>query len=105
LCRDGIGRDAVSVGDAQRLIAERRADELRKQAVLRAAEQQAVESDRLRFASIWKGVSADVMPPGPPAAVMLQVAKEAEPKRRSMIEDMLGRDEVVYHELPQEGEL
>jgi hypothetical protein len=53
---DHIGRDAITVGDAQRLIAERRADELRRQALLRAAEQQAVEKDRAWRASLPKGL-------------------------------------------------
>src|SRR5215213_7228914 len=79
---DDLGRDCVRRQDARRLLDERRADELRRRAMARQQEQEAVEADRVRFAQIWKGVSADMMPPGvAPAAVMLQSVKDAQPKR------------------------
>jgi hypothetical protein len=84
---DRIGRDAITAGDAQRLIAERRSDELRKRAVLKSQEEEAVEADRLRRAQIWKGVAADLMPDGvAPAAAMLQTARDAQPKRTTPLE-------------------
>jgi hypothetical protein len=43
---DSIGRDAISAGDAQRLLAEQREHELRKQAVLKLQ-----SSRRLRLMS------------------------------------------------------
>jgi hypothetical protein len=61
---DRIGRDAVSVGDAQRLIAERREEELKRQAVLRMQEQEAVERDQAWRASLPSGVPWYVLPDG-----------------------------------------
>jgi hypothetical protein len=102
---DRIGRDAVTAGDAQRLIAERRADELRKRAVLKSQEDEAVEADRLRRAQIWKGVAADRMPDGvAPAAVMLQNDKDSRPKRRTPLEEALSNEgALTFHSL-QDGD-
>jgi hypothetical protein len=87
---DRIGRDAVTAGDAQRLLAERRADELRQQQHLKVAEEEAVAADQARRALIWKGVPADALPVGVSASsVMLQAAKEAEPKRTTPLEHAL----------------
>jgi hypothetical protein len=79
---DRIGRDAVTAGDAQRLIAERREQELKKQQHLKVAEEEAVEADRVRFAQIWQGAPWYEVPHGvTPAAAMLQAAKDARPRR------------------------
>jgi hypothetical protein len=101
---DAIGRDAISAGDAQRLLAERRAEELRKRAVLRVAEEEAVAADQARRALIWKGVAADRMPDGvPPAAVMLQNDRDLQPKRTSPLEEALTNSPgMTYHEWPAE---
>jgi hypothetical protein len=103
---DRIGRDSVSVGDAQRLLAERREAELKKRARLKAQEAAAVEADELRRASIWKGVSADMLPPGEhPVSVMLAAAKEQEPKRVSPLQEALSNSgTLTYHELPRGDE-
>ena len=103
---DRIGRDAVTAGDAQRLIAERREQELKKQRRLKVAEEEAVEADRVRFAQIWKGVPADLMPVGvPPAAVMLQNDRDSQPRRQSVLEASLANsDTLTYHEWPKEDE-
>jgi hypothetical protein len=96
---DDLGRDSVSRGDARRLLDERRADQLRKQAVLKQQEQQAIAADMERRSQLWQGLSAEFMPPDVlPAAAMLQASRDAQPKRRSMVEDLLGRhDEMVFH--------
>jgi hypothetical protein len=102
---DAIGRDAITVGDAQRLMAEKRAHDLKVQALRRLQEEAWVEADRLRFAGIWKGASADLLPVGEhPASVMLAVAKDSEPKRRSVLQDSLEGEGTTYHPWPQEGE-
>jgi hypothetical protein len=99
---DAIGRDAIAAGDAQRLLAERRADELRRRQHLKVAEEEAVEADRLRRARIWKGVPADALPVGATAAgVMLAAAKEAEPKRTTPLEHALSNSgSMEYHTYP-----
>jgi hypothetical protein len=102
---DRIGRDAVTAGDAQRLLAERRAHKLRNQAVLRAREAEAVEADERRRALIWKGVPADAMPSdASPASVMLQAAKDARPRRQSMVEAAFANDGTVMHTFNGEAE-
>jgi hypothetical protein len=102
---DRIGRDAVTAGDAQRLIAEKREQELKKQRHLKVAEEEAVAADQLRRAQIWKGVAADRMPDGvAPAAVMLQNDKDSRPKRRTPLEDALSNDgALTFHSL-QDGD-
>ena len=61
---DHIGRDAISSHDAQMLLHEQRADELRRRKLAAVQEQEAVEQDRVRRASIWKGLPADQLPVG-----------------------------------------
>lgn len=102
---DDLGRDAISRGDAKRLIAERRESEVRraqKQAVL---EREAVEQDQLRRAQIWRGVPATAIPDGVLASTaMLQAAKDAQPRRRSMVEEAFsGSDTMVFHSLQDES--
>ena len=103
---DRIGRDAVTAGDAQRLIAERREQELKKQRRLKVAEDEAIAADQLRRAQIWKGVAADRMPDGvSPAAVMLQNDRDLQPRRQSVLEASLANsDTLTYHEWPKEDE-
>jgi hypothetical protein len=102
---DRIGRDAVTAGDAQRLLAERREAELKarkRQAVL---EQEMVEADELRRSQIWKGMSADLMPPGvAPAAAMLQNDKDSQPRRQTPLEEAFSGSGMTYHSWPQEDE-
>ena len=105
---DRIGRDAVTAGDAQRLIAERRAQELKKQRRLKVAEEEAVAADQARRALIWKGVAADRMPEGvAPAAAMLQSARDAQPRRTPTRNEWLFNevaDTMIFHELPKDDE-
>jgi hypothetical protein len=102
---DDLGRDAVSRQAARRLLDERREQKLRQAALARLAEQQAVEADELRRASIWKGVPAAALPPGAlPSSVMLQAAKESRPKRTSVLEDSLSGNGTVFHSLHQPAE-
>ena len=64
-------------------------------------EQEQVEADQLRRAQIWRGVPADSLPPDVlPATAMLQAAKDAQPHRRSMLEESLGGGTLTYHPLP-----
>ena len=59
---DDIGRDSIRRSDAQVLLHEQRANELRAAKHRQLAEAEAVEADQLRRALIWKGVPADRHP-------------------------------------------
>jgi hypothetical protein len=102
---DDLGRDAIPRQAARRLLDEKREQELRQAALARLAEQQAVEADELRRASIWKGVPAAALPPDAlPSSVMLQAVKESRPKRTSVLEDSLSGSGTVFHSLHQPAE-
>jgi hypothetical protein len=99
-----LGRDSVSRGDARRLLDEKRESDLRQAALQRLAEREAVEADERRRAQIWQGVRADLLPPDArPAAVMLQAAKESQPRRQSVLQHALSHEDgLTYHPLPQD---
>jgi hypothetical protein len=102
---DDLGRDSVSRGDARRLLDEKREADLRQAALRRLAEQEAVEADERRRAQIWQGVPAAALPPdASPASVMLQAAKEARPKRTSVLEESLSGGGMVFHPLRESAE-
>jgi hypothetical protein len=96
IVEDSIGRSAVSSVDARMLIAEVRKAEKRA-----ALERHAVESDQQFRAQLWSGVPADRLPPDVhPAAVMLQVSRDAQPKRKSVLQEALSRtDTLTFHSL------
>jgi hypothetical protein len=104
---DDVGRDCVASHDAARLVGEKRGDEVRRAALARLAEQEAVEADERRRAQIWKGVPADAMRPDAlPASVMLQAVKDSRPRRLSPLQEALSNEETLtFHPFPQEGEL
>lgn len=103
---DHIGRDAISSHDAQVLLHEQRANELRAAKLRQLAEAEAVEADQLRRSQIWQGVSADDLPIGvAPAAAMLAAGKAARPRRQSVLQHALGNTgELVFHPLRDEGD-
>ena len=102
---DDLGRDCVSRGDAARLFGEKREHEVRQAALARLAEQEAIEADERRRAQIWKGVPVDAMPSDAlPASVMLQAARDAQPKRRTLLEDAFANDGTVMHTFSGEAE-
>ena len=85
---DDIGRLSVGRADAKQLLDEHREREAQLAQHFAEIEQRTVEADRLKFAQIWKGVSVDRMPSdAAPASVMLQAAKDAEPKRSTPLEE------------------
>jgi len=102
---DDVGRPAISRDDARLLIVERREAEERKARQRKLAEAQAVADDQLRRAQIWQGVPADHMPPGvPPAAAMLQTARDARPKRTTPLEEALSNSgTLTYHPMQDEA--
>jgi hypothetical protein len=100
---DDIGRMSVSRGDARQLLIEQREAEARKREVLERNEQQAIEADRVRRASIWGGVPATAFPDGVSAAsVMLTAAQDARPRRQSPLQHALANSgELVFHSLAE----
>ena len=103
---DHIGRDAISGHDAQVLLHEQRANEIRVAKLRQLQEQLAVEADQLRRAQIWQGIPADHLPVGAsPASVMLAATKDAQPKRQSVLQHALSNtEEMVFHPIRDEGD-
>jgi hypothetical protein len=104
---DRIGRDAVTAGDAQRLIAEKREQELKKQRHLKVAEEAAVERDRAFRAALHPGIPWYALPDGVSygqAAAAAEAAKH--PSRTpSPGEWLFGEtDTMVFHSLEGEDE-
>jgi hypothetical protein len=100
---DDLGRDSVSRGDARRLLDEKREHELRRAALQKVQEQQAIEQDRAFRASLPRGAAWFDLPPGVrPAEAMLQQAHDAQPKRRTLLEDAFaGTPSAMYVDPPQ----
>jgi hypothetical protein len=104
---DAVGRDSVLSSDARQLLVEfreRMAAE-REAAVCRheRLEREAEERDRERRAQIWQG-AATALPDGvAPAAAMLQAAREdARPRRQSVLDHALSREEPTFHPIREE---
>jgi hypothetical protein len=98
---DSIGRSAVSSADARQLLDERREAEARQAAKREAVEREAIERDQQFRAQIWGGLPAEYLPVGVlPAAVMLQADKDAQPRRRSVMQEALSNDSgLTFHSL------
>jgi hypothetical protein len=96
---DDIGRDSIRRSDAQMLLHEQRANELRVAKLRQLAEAEAVADDERRRALIWKGVSATALPVGVSAGdAMLQAAKDAQPRRTTPLEEALSNSgTLTYH--------
>jgi hypothetical protein len=96
---DHIGRDAISAGDAQRLLDEKREDLLRQAALRRTQEAEAIADDQRRRAQIWKGLPAVDLPVGVSASdAMVAAAKDAQPRRESVLQHALANTgEMEYH--------
>jgi hypothetical protein len=111
---DRIGRSAISSADARQLLDEKRDDEARKREAAKRQEQQAVEADRQWRAQLHPGLPAGMFGDGvDPILAQIQAEKDADPRRRSMQEELWDRqfgrsgDEgmtVTYHPLPRDGE-
>jgi hypothetical protein len=103
---DDLGRDCIRRRDARRLLDEKRAGELRAAKRRQLADQEAVEADQLRRASIWKGLPADRIPDGVRAGdAMIAAARQAKPKRQSPLEEALSSDGgITYHSYAQPDE-
>jgi hypothetical protein len=103
---DHIGRSAISTADARQLLDERREAEVRAQEIARRQEQQAIEADQAWRAQLPRGVPWWQFPDGvSPADAWAQAEKDAQPKRRTLLEDAFAREEtLVYHSLQDEAD-
>jgi hypothetical protein len=99
---DDVGRLAVSRAAARELISEHRGNEARKRELAARTEQQAIEADRQWRRQLWGGIPAVDLPPGVTAAqAMFAADRDAQPRRRSVLEEALGNsDTLTYHPLP-----
>ena len=104
IVEDGIGRGAVSAADARMLIAEHRADEVRKAEVRAAAEKRAIEADQQWRASLGHGVKV------PDGVTYAEAAQSAEldsltyRPRASVVEDLLSNDGMTFHPVRHEAD-
>jgi hypothetical protein len=106
---DDLGRDAISRGDAKKLLDEKREHVLRVKALRAQQEQEQVEADRQFRASLGQGVPADLIPAGSTyleAVVAAQLdAQGYRPRRRSMAEDLFDNSgSLTFHSLAQSDE-
>jgi hypothetical protein len=103
---DDLGRPSIARADARQLFAERAQHEARRREFIARADEAAIEFDRARRAELFAGIPADLMPPGvAPAAVMLQTAKDAQPKRRTLLQEALTNSQTLtFHSLAEQQE-
>ena len=102
---DDVGRKSVSRDNAKMLLDEQREREVRQREAAARNEQLAVEADRVRLASIRRGVPAVDLPPGvAPATAMLAADHDAQPKRTSPLQEALAGEAMTYHRLPSTDE-
>jgi hypothetical protein len=102
---DDIGRPAVARADARMLIAEQREAEARGREKAAELERQAIEADQLQRAQIWKGLPRHMIPDGvSPAQWMAQADRDAQPRRRSVLQDALSNSGTVFHPIAPEDE-
>ena len=95
---DSLGRDSIGHDAARRLLDEKREAELRARALRALAEQEAVERDQQRRASLGQGVK---VPDGLSyAEAVMQAELDSQtyrPGRRSLVEDLLDNSGITYH--------
>jgi hypothetical protein len=100
---DDLGRRCVSRGTARRLFVERAAGEVRQREARERLELQYAE--RAAANPVWSGIPADRIPEGvAPALAMLTAAKDARPRRQSVLEHALTNDgSIEFHPIQTEG--
>jgi hypothetical protein len=95
---DDIGRNSITKTDARRLILEKQEREARKQEIVKRQEQRAVELDQQWRAQLSRGTPWYEFPDGvSPAEVWAQAEKDAQPKRRSVLEETLAGEAMTFH--------
>ena len=86
---DSLGRDSVDHGAARRLLDEKRESELRARALRNLAEQEAVERDQLRRASLGQGVKVPDGLSYAEAVMQAELSSLTYRPRASVVEDLL----------------
>ena len=108
---DHIGRDAISSHDAQKLLYEQRAAQVRAVKLRQLQEQEAVEQDQLRRAAIGRGVPTSMIPSNQSYAEAALAAQLNEPdyrpKRKSLMEEVFenSKEMTIYPLEREEVEL
>jgi hypothetical protein len=93
---DDIGRLSVSRSDAKRLFDERRELEARRAEFIARADAAAIEFDRARRRELFSGIPADRIPVGArPAEAMLAAARDAQPRRQSVLQHALSNEDAL----------
>jgi hypothetical protein len=108
---DDIGRAAISRADARQLLDEHREAEARNREVMERREQQFIQQDQLRRATLPTGIPAGLVPDGMTGAeAMLLAGESSGPRAKSVREQLLERElahsapELVYQSIgPDEG--
>jgi hypothetical protein len=95
---------SVSRSDARQLLTERRENEARAREVAAQQERQAIERDRQFRAQLGVGIPWYEIPAGVTAAEMWAAAeKDAQPKRRSVLEEALAGEGMTFHPIGPDG--
>jgi hypothetical protein len=109
---DDLGRPSISKADARMLISEKRENEARAREAMERREQQLIQQDQLRRASLFTGIPAGMVPDGlRPAEAMLLAGESSAPRAKSVREQLLERElsrrteaELIYQPIgPDEG--
>jgi hypothetical protein len=102
---DDIGRAAVARGDARRLFTEQREAEAANRERAAAMERAAVEQDRQWRAQLPGGVPWYQIPDGVlPVVAMTQADRDAQPRRRSLLEESLSGSAMTFHPIVPDGD-
>ena len=103
---DELGRPSISWGDARQLFADHLENEARRNRHRLQMEQQAVEADQRRLASLPRGVPAGAVPDGMSAGLLMMASDPipGEPRRRSLLEESLDNSgTLTYHPIQDES--
>jgi hypothetical protein len=101
---DDIGRPSIARDDAKQLHFERREAEARRAEFLARADEAAIEFDRARRAELFAGIPAAAFGDVAPAAAMLAAAKDAQPKRRTLLHEALTGSQMTFHPINEGDE-
>jgi hypothetical protein len=102
---DDLGRRCVTRQVARELFTERTTAEQRQREVAAAAHRHAAELDEQFRAQLRGGIPASEVPDGVTVVdLRMQAGKDAQPKRRSVLQEALGGGGLVYHPIRPDQE-
>jgi hypothetical protein len=102
---DDLGRLCVSRANARRLFEEKRAAEEHAREVRARNERAAVEADRVRRASMPKGLAWHEVPIGlTPAEAMVAGDPDRDKRRKNPVAAMFDGDSMVVHSIHDDGD-